>query len=428
MTTKITLARDEKYARSISTDTTNEAVTPDLLAEGSIGIYGIHEAGSTNLDKLVLITDGGSESAGKIPAANFVGKEVLLYYGTGKDRKNIDQIQKSSPIPRAGFGRVAITSNAYSAPIRKEVTVGYNGDATSTLNYPSTGVERGDEISVLIIERTFAVSGFREPYSKQRFSASLAQNDDEYTALTKLIAVFVDRDIDMRAVDVPKITDNGSGAVFALSATLTAVNGATTMTTSAAHSVGVNDYVRIDGDYYQALTGTTGTTLVIDRPYSGITETVANANLLDLGSTASTQFGLGFISKNDYTDFVTAVQGLIEDATQKTTVNGDRGSGSFSHIRDLETFARAYKGSHDAITSYMEIDRFRADGSITYDLYTFRTHGNQQPEGSVSKVHNIEETLYVAFPSTVADTGGENQSDFEDIINVLFPNTLTSLF
>lgn len=281
---------------------------------------------------------------------------------------------------------------------------------------------------MLVIERTFDVSGFREPYSKQRYSASLAQNDNQYQALVKLVNVFVDRDEDQRAVDIPKITDNlGTETAFANSATLAAVNGATSLTASANHSVGVNDYVRIDGDYYQAITGTTGTTLVIDRPYRGATATVANTDLRDLGSTAATQLGLELTSKNDYSDFVVATQSLIEDATHKTTTEGNRGSGSFNHIRRLEEFARPYKGSHDAITSYMEIDRFRAENTVNYDLYTFITHANNQPEGSVSKVHNIEETLHVAFDSSVADTTGENQSDFEDIINTLFPNTLTSI-
>lgn len=433
MTTKIIVAKDEKYARTSASDTTNAAITPDLLAEGSIGIYGIHTAGSTNNNKLVLITDGGSESAGVVPASSFVGRNVKIYYGTGKDPKNINQIQYSSPLPIGDLGTVFIKSNAYSAPIRKVITIGYDstsGVETGSLNYPSSGVERGNEVSVLILERTYEVSGFREPYSKQRYTATLEQNDDQYVAMTKLVVVFAERDEATRVVDVPKITHNiTTGSVLANSANVNAVNGATSLTTTAAHGVDVGDYISLDEDYYQATTGTAGTTLVLDRPYRGVTATVLNADALDLGSTAATELGLRIPSKEDFVDFEAAVQELIETATLNTSVQSDRGSGTFAHVRDLEDRARAAKGSHDAITSYMEIDRFRADPNTTYDIYSFTSQGIDQPNGrGTANIFNVTEGLDIAFVSTVADTPGENQSDFEDIITALFPNKLTSLF
>jgi hypothetical protein len=79
---------------------------------------------------------------------------------------------------------------------------------------------------------------------------------------------------------------NMAGAVvFTNSATLSAVNGSTSLTTSAAHGVTVGQWVGIEDVWYKAVTGTTGTTLVLERAYEGATGTVANADLLKANAT-----------------------------------------------------------------------------------------------------------------------------------------------
>lgn len=76
------------------------------------------------------------------------------------------------------------------------------------------------------------------------------------------------------------------GSPFANSATVSAVNGSSTLSTSANHGVSVGDRIRIaiGAHFYVAQSGTTGTTLVLDRNYEGPTATVPNNQTVDLGT------------------------------------------------------------------------------------------------------------------------------------------------
>lgn len=87
--------------------------------------------------------------------------------------------------------------------------------------------------------------------------------------------------------------------VFTNSATLSAVNGASSMSTSAGHGITVNQWVRIKGWWYRAVTGTTGSTLVIEDTYLGVTETVPNAQLFKAAATGGA---------NNESTFMTAVR------------------------------------------------------------------------------------------------------------------------
>lgn len=90
-------------------------------------------------------------------------------------------------------------------------------------------------------------------------------------------------------IDLDAITAT-KGTPFTNSCTVSAVNGATSLTTSAAHGVSVGDRVRvaIGAHFYVAQSGTTGTTLVLDRAYEGPTATVPNNETVDLGTTGKT--------------------------------------------------------------------------------------------------------------------------------------------
>ncbi|NJL80268.1 MAG: hypothetical protein HC917_18185 [Richelia sp. SM2_1_7] len=143
-----------------------------------------------------------------------------------------------------------------------------------------------------------------------------------------------------------KITDNlGAGTAIANSATIAAVKGATSLTTSAAHGVGVSDYIRLDGSLYQAVTGTTGTTLVLDRPYEGATATIANASALDLGATAPTNFGISITTENFGEVFAVATSGVLENASHNLITRYGLGNGSGAEIAFFEkvlSYKRGY--------------------------------------------------------------------------------------
>lgn len=85
-----------------------------------------------------------------------------------------------------------------------------------------------------------------------------------------------------RTIDISTIPILSGGSAFSNAATASVTNGSSNVTTSAAHGASVGDIVVFIKDgvsrTYLASTGTSGTTIVLDRSYEGITGTVTNGN------------------------------------------------------------------------------------------------------------------------------------------------------
>jgi hypothetical protein len=407
---KVFVFQAVNYAASKTSATQNTALNPADLANGSVAIYGIHETGSTNLQKLVLITDGGSEAAGSVPAASFVGKEVFIAMGTATSHQLSNPIQLKAGLKKA-------EAKIYTAPVRGVLRIGYNGTAGTSLVYPST-VLRGDNFQIDLSNRNDFVTAGREPQVKKNLSVGLAANDGQYVALSKWIAK-----VNLRTDDffidktLIKVLHNGTGAVFTNTATVAAVNGATSLTTSAAHGVTAGDAISLGGDYYLTITGTTGSTLVLDRPYQGATATIASANTLDITG-AATQFGLELVDNKDFLNVEPSVQGIIQDATLKRQTLPSPGNGSLAQILADEKEALPKKGTEDLITSYIPHDVTRS--VTTYDQYILTIQNDNMPNGGQGSVFKVINYLTLAFVSGTADTTNFNQSDFEDAMTSLF--------
>lgn len=411
---KVFPAKDLNYAASKTSTTQNTATNPADLRDGAIGIYGIHRAGSTNLNKIALITDGGSESAGIVPMATFVGDQIFIAMGVGTGPS-----QLSNPIDKPG-GIKSCKAKVYTAPVLGVWRVGYNGTSGS-LNLPST-ILRGDDFSISVTERNYKVSGNRESFLKKQYSVAAQANGETALSLVErwIAAVNLRPDDDVLFDKTKiKIVDNGTGSAFANTATVAAVNGATSLTTSAAHGVGVGDAVRLNGDFYVAVTGSASTTLVLDRPFQGPTGTIANANTLDLGVASTvTELGIELVDKKAGQNLFVGVDGILSNAARKQHVAPLIGAGTEAQVKAAEYEALPKKGSTDLITSYMPHDSLRASG--TYDQYIFEVKNSNHPNGDPGSVFKVINYLTVAFPSGVADTTNFAQSDFEDILISLF--------
>ncbi len=416
---KVFVVKDLNYGSSKSSTTLNTALNPADLADGAIGVFGIHTTGSTNLNKLVLITDGGSEAAGSVPAASFVGTELYIAMGTPNG------VLVSNPIQIAQIH--TFLGSKYVAPVKGVSVIGYTSGG-GLLNYPAT-ILKGDEISVSASNRRDTISGEASPYVTERYSVQLAAGQSAYSALSKFVLrmSLMDTTQERTLVDVPVIVHNGTGAVFANAATVAAVNGATTLTTSAAHGVTAGDAISLGGDYYLTITGTTGSTLVLDRPYQGATATIANANTLDITG-AATIWGLQFTDSNFFANIELATQGVLESSTITRTVLPLQGSGSYEHALRTEKEFRAMLGTSDEITSYIPKEPFKAVAGTTYDFYSCEIRNAKFARGDAGSVFKILNYVLLFFP-VVADTAGKNQSDFEDIMqtSTLFGTTFPSL-
>lgn len=414
---QVLVAKDVNYGASKSNAAANTALNPEDLAAGALGIYGIGSSSSANnAGKLALIVDGGADAAGKIPAASFDGDHFFIAVGKadGSINSNSYDLQSFRYIKGA----------AYSAPQKGVRVVGYDGSA-GLLNYPET-VNKGDEAMLTVISRGEGAGN--QVFDRQTISYSASAGESAYSVLKGLISNIEARQATGGLkISTPSIVSNGSGTAFTTAATVAVVKGETSFTTSAAHGVDVGDYVILDGILYQAVAGTTGTTLVIDRPYEGPSGTIANGDTADVGTTVPTQLGLQVTDANFNDTVELAVDGLLVDSDVVVSTNPSPGSGSAEHVKREELDARPYQGSHDRIHSYAPMPALTVDESQTYDMYFLELQNRDQSKGDQGSVFKIINYLTVAVPSEVADTTGKNQSDFEDILSQ-FTSLMPTLF
>lgn len=409
---KVFVYKDVNYGSSKASTTLNTATNPADLAEGAIGVYGTHRAGTTNKDKFVLITDGGAEGAGVVPAGTFVGEEVYIALGTA------DGVILSNPIEKSVAAPHLFTAKAYTAPTKGVSVIGANG-STGKLNFPSV-ILKGDLVGIRVTNRSAKITGGRSPYDSERYNVELAAGDTAYQALSKLVAKFLELPQESRTlIDVPTITSNATGAAAAATATLAAVNGAVSLTASASHGIGVGDWVVLEGALYQAVTGTATTTLVLDRPYTGPTKTIANADFIDAGATAPTEYGLKITDASEYLNNEVSIQGVLENATITRTVLPTTGSGSYDHVVRTEEEFKSMLGTADVITRYIPLAPTNAVKGATYDMYVLNAKNSNYAKGDPGSVFKIV-TITILFFVAAADTAGKNQSDFEDIMATLF--------
>lgn len=96
------------------------------------------------------------------------------------------------------------------------------------------------------------------------------------------IVIIPDKTTPTVTLNISTIPLLSGGVVFSNSATASVTNGSTTVTTSAAHGASNGDIIVFNqsGTYrtYRAQSGTTGTTIILDRTFEGTTGTITNAN------------------------------------------------------------------------------------------------------------------------------------------------------
>lgn len=407
---KILITKDVNYGASKGSATANTAVTPDMLAVGALGIYGIDPASANNPNTLALITDGGSDAAGKVPAASYKGTQLMLYVGTANGPVRVLPMQKD---------KLHITSSKYTAPVKGVTYVGWNG-TEGTLNL-GTVLER-DEAEVVSIE------DLEQNRTKNRvsFSSALKANDDGFTVLTKIVSAYnklvaVDSYKDVHLLE---IVSNGTFSALAQNATV--VNGSKTVTFAGNVTVATGAMLRIAGITYKVSVGVTaGTEITLDKEYAGESGTVLAANIGTLATI--TEYGLKITNKENFRVFDFAVRGVLEDATITYAVVVSQGSGAPEKVLAIEKDSRAYRGVFDQIVSYMPMIGLNTDASTNYDMYNIVANNSIELKDQTNEVFTSRVEVAVVFPTGVADTTGKNQSDFEDIMAQFYPS-LVSLF
>lgn len=419
------------YGQKTGGSAKNEALTPDMLKDGAIGIYGLHSD-----SKWYLISDGAS--TGCIDASAFAGKLIKICQGvatnsTGYTESEIIDIK-----------RIKATNGAkYAAPVAAVIGVGYNEtNSAGTMEFGNADIDSTKTLGVTVLKKNAGAFDI----TSVTVDTVLQNSDTVYTAFKKLMVVLASN-------GTGKIEENGiearaklhTNAPVAATATqdITVTNGSTTVT-GHADDVGATDildtgaYVSIANDLYKIVSAGS-TTFELDRPYTGATGTVAAASVttrtVTLTTGSESEFGIEFVFQTAGQIFYLRKVGLLEYATITQVTNPTQGNGTAAQVKHLEEISLSYRGAIP--TGMLEFTQTNKDGfgqlpkltydsSKTYDIY----HIVFENASSDATSHNTEttnrQTMTVCFESGVADSAGNNQSDFEDIM-VVFYSTFTAI-
>lgn len=416
---KLILGTDTFYA---STDgaTADGAGTPDQLVAGSVGIYAI----SASTNKPILLNSDGN-SAGTT-ASTTVTDEFIVAVGTATGGPLVSQPIKLDSFA-TGFPKKVIAS----ADVLHMVAVGYNGTSGS-LNTPTIA-----DRDFANVKLSLSTNGITQKIDKDNFEASnLRAGDTDYDVASGILAAVDARDAAVKFVGAGDIVSNGSGTAFDTSGTATVTNGSTTVTTSAAHGVTAGNYVGLadvaSGQLYTYLTvaGTTGSTIVLDRPWRGSTQVIANAGTLDM-TTPPTEFGVFLIADEPGITFEASVGGVFEDAdltyggyvagSLDATVAGAIGHGSALWMAEQVRLHGSFTGYYDQIDRRRPAPDFNLTPGATYTVFYLNVNPSYKAKDEMNANFTTEYNVQVGFDDTATN---DNLSEFELTLEALTGLTL----
>ena len=395
---KLIVGKDLNYA-SNSGGTASTATTPDALQAGSVGIYGIDPATS----KSVLINAANDDDA---------FTEYIVAVGTTVGGPVVSQ-----PMVIATTSTSFPKGSAFAADVTHKVAVGYNGTAGS-MNFPTFADK--DSAEVKLIRDTH---GINQRVDKDSFEASnIKATDSDYEVVLAILASVTARDENVRFVNNNVLVlNNGTGAVFGNTSTCAVINGSTAATLTATHGVTTGTWISLYGSLYQATLIATND-MTLDRPYTGITETIANVDTLDLGDTIPTELGLQFEAESAGLTFSSASGETLEDATHTTTAAGLVGHGSALHMVEQVRLHGAFMGYYDQIDRRRPAPDFNVAAGEDYDIYYLETQPVFASKDEMNASFTTKYQVQVAF---VAGGSNDIQSVFQVVINTIHGTSLS---
>lgn len=324
---------DTKYAASKSATAANSAVTPDVLADGAIGVFASADGTPVllrNVNSPTTAASGVLSATDATEAAKLGVDSIFVAQGTANGYK----ISQRIPIRNAHFLRVSSTE--FNAGSKQITTV---GDPANALTKP--GVV-SDEDTFNLYVRTNDIN-----YASRGYNVSMK----------KFIKVE-----DGTQVNAPTISE----IVTELAAR---INNDPNASVAATGVTGASAYVNLEG--------------------------------------------------NNVTDsFQVIVNGWDEsaDVVISTTANV-LPAGTQAQVKDLEFRSFQFQGYFQERDGIFPREESKVT-STAYDVYAIKFKALATPGVTVSPSDSISEVL-VAFPDGDNDAAGENQGDFEAVIEAV---------
>ena len=129
--------------------------------------------------------------------------------------------------------------------------------------------------------------------------------------------------------------------------------------------------------------------------------------------------------RNDNTVLEISISGIGESANITEVVANVISSGKYEQILQEETEARPHRGSLDNLDRTRNLPELFAVSGTNYDTYAI-SHSTPLNNSDMMGAGKLDKKrITVAFVTGVADTAGKNQSDFEDIMTVFYPDLVS---
>lgn len=312
---------------------------------------------------------------------------------------------------------------AYDAPVKKVVTVGYNG-TSGDIGLDFTGASQTNTL-------TFGISLSETTPGNQPFpimegyATANSATADEYSVLAAIVSQLNgDFDYERTQPDrfaIAEILSNG--ALTTLGQTATVVNGSTSVTAGAAVTLADRSFLSLAGVIYRVNgTVTASTAIVIDRPYQGANATIAAGATSSTAATVAytsgtTLLGVRLTSIDLESHFTARGNYSLNQAPVTVLTAWKLGSGSGTSVQAAEKEALFFDGVGSIINAPFKEDygipTLFSSTALTYDLFFLDFAPTIFPSAALPIYQQTQiERVYLAAPTGGTTPGNEFQTIF----------------
>lgn len=268
---------------------------------------------------------------------------------------------------------------AYSAPVRQVSAIGYNASATGEdVSFDFTDASNTNTLTYGIAVRETTPGN--QPFPIQEGYVQVnSSTQDEYDALATIVSA-LNQDVDYERTQPDRFVKaeiQGSGALTELTEDATVTNGSKIVTFAGVQTIAAGVKLSFRGAIYKVAVGVTaGTSLTLDRPYQGATETIDVSATTDLAASmaytsGTTKLGVKLTGLNDFCHFKVAGTGDFTGDTVTAITDWALGAGSGASIVEVEKEGRFMDGVGSVINAAFAADyglpTLYADATDTYE-------------------------------------------------------------
>jgi hypothetical protein len=279
----------------------------------------------------------------------------------------------------------------------------------------------GEEVILSIEFDSYGSVSNKNIYSRYGAYYVPANSTAQTTVATQIVANLnknLKRDMTPRV----KAYAGSAGFIAAVGANLTVTHGSKTVTGSVASSADYTGIAIIRGVPYHVVVTNTSTTITLDRPYEGATETAAKATVAADSSTSGIYLIGEHQVKIDFHNMfipitwksTITVDGEAVPTSAKTQTAATKGSGYGPEVALIEEFANNSTNRQQYVELRKQYDaRLQAVASKNYDVVNIKLGSTKVGSGSnVTSIREIQ--VYVdAGQGTVAQKALQLSTDLK---------------